>query len=222
MFRSRTAMTLVELLVVLAIIGVLVALVLPGVQAARAAARAAACKNNLRQTGLAVQQFCDMHDGEFPKFVDNAKDADRSWINTLAPHLESVDAIRICPEDPIGPERLQLKSTSYVLNDYVAARVKNGVRDRDKLQATSRTIIVFEGSDKRSTAFGNEHVHASKWFSPVNVKLGLVTWQIEQDIQPDRHLEAANYLYADAHVEVIPAAKVYEWIAAGVDFAKPE
>jgi prepilin-type processing-associated H-X9-DG protein len=215
-------MTLVELLVVIAIIGVLIALLLPAIQAARAAARATSCKNNLRQIGLAVQQFCDMHDGEFPEFVDDAEEAKRSWVNTLAPYMESVDAIRICPEDPIGAERLRLKSTSYVLNDYVAARVKHGVRDRDKLQATSRTMIVFEGSDERSTAFGNEHVHASKWFSPLNVKLGLVTWQIERDIQPDRHLETANYLYADGHVEVIPAAQVYAWIDAGVDFAKPE
>jgi prepilin-type N-terminal cleavage/methylation domain-containing protein len=221
MARSRSAMTLVELLVVIAIIGVLVALLLPAIQAARASARAAACKNNLRQIGLAVYQYCDMHDGEFPKF-SHVDDAETSWVYTLAPHLESVDAIRICPEDPIGSERLGVKSTSYVINDYVAARVKGGVRNRDKLLATSRTIIVFEGSDKRSTAFANEHVHASEWFSPLNRKLRLVKWQIERDIQPDRHLNAAHYLYADARVDVIPAAQIYEWIDAGFDFAKPE
>jgi prepilin-type N-terminal cleavage/methylation domain-containing protein len=63
--HRRSAFTILELLVVVAICGILLGLVLPAVQVARESARKASCQNNLRQLGIAFQSFHGSH-GRFP------------------------------------------------------------------------------------------------------------------------------------------------------------
>ena len=67
MSTPRRAFTLVELLVVLAIIAVLIATLLPAVKTARANARTMVCLSNTKQMTTAVLLYAGDHDGRYPQ-----------------------------------------------------------------------------------------------------------------------------------------------------------
>jgi prepilin-type N-terminal cleavage/methylation domain-containing protein/prepilin-type processing-associated H-X9-DG protein len=79
------AFTLIEMLVVIAIVSVLIALLLPAVQSAREAARRTSCENHLKQLGLAMHNFQGANNG-FPR-LRTARPA-HGWGLDLLPYLE--------------------------------------------------------------------------------------------------------------------------------------
>jgi prepilin-type N-terminal cleavage/methylation domain-containing protein len=78
--RRDRAFTLLELLTVIAIIGILTALLMPALQAAMARGKRVWCENNLRQTGLGFHLFMHDHGGKFPMEVPMSEGGAREFV----------------------------------------------------------------------------------------------------------------------------------------------
>ncbi|MCI0464385.1 MAG: DUF1559 domain-containing protein [Gemmataceae bacterium] len=104
----RGGLTLIEVLVVIAIVGVLIGLVIPAVQRVRDAAARTQCSNNLRQIGLALHQYHQAH-GSLPPGVSYRDGADphpfMSWNARLLPYLEQnalwEQSLQAYAQDPV-------------------------------------------------------------------------------------------------------------------------
>jgi prepilin-type processing-associated H-X9-DG protein len=81
-------MTLVEVLVTITIIGVLIALLLPAIQAAREAARRAQCSSHLRQVGIGLANYSNVHRDYLPALNSTRAGNPLSWRWTILPFLE--------------------------------------------------------------------------------------------------------------------------------------
>ena len=132
----RRGFTLIELLVVIAIIAVLIALLLPAVQAAREAARRAQCLNNLKQIGLAINNY-ESATGALPMSLSmngsgNNVTFDTGWSvqARILPYLEgyalfNAANLSVFKEDPPNSTVISLNVIAYLCPSEIKTQVSS-------------------------------------------------------------------------------------------------
>lgn len=170
---QRHGFTLVELLVVISIIGVLIGLLLPAIQAAREASRRTRCSNNLRQQGLALQNYHGTYQ-HFPAggLMHPTQQGMNgvSWRVLILPYLEQTALYAIGGPDTDGsakssapqsqmPELFNCPSTELVYDDLMVSNywgVSGVLREGETIGVDKRPCgraasngILFPGSHTR-------------------------------------------------------------------------
>ncbi len=111
--------TLVELLVVIGIIALIAAITLPIISYARESGRRTACQSNLRQIGIAMQQYVQDFDGAYPQemfaYKTQGVTTEVSWQGVLFPYTKSREIIR-CPSQGKAVPTVGIPADGYTLN----------------------------------------------------------------------------------------------------------
>jgi prepilin-type N-terminal cleavage/methylation domain-containing protein len=225
--RARRGFTLVETLVVIALIAGLVTLGIFGMRGALTASKQAASSSNLRNIGLALQLYADDNQGKYPE-TTHSVGLGNAWIYSLERYMGMFDETRICPADPHKKERLAAKGSSYILNSYIFVprtgpfgKVIGPQLNRPAvIPEPERTILVFICSDRTGVGPGNDHTHSNLWKS----------WNsVIADIAPDRfggdgkHRDKGRslYLHADGSVAAFAASEMKRKTESGINIAMP-
>ncbi|MHB1309946.1 MAG: type II secretion system protein [Limisphaerales bacterium] len=220
--RSFTAFTLIELLVVIAIIAILAGMLLPALSQAKTKATGIACMSNVRQLGLAYQQYAlDFNDTALgpnrsavaPAWAEgnviSVPEAIDDRFITNSPtwsYLTSKEVFR-CPADKAGLRsggKLVLRNRSYAMNAFMGQTETSWVNNhRTVFQTVTKLSSMSEPGPSSVYVLIDEHensINDSHFFPFDNLRsFNNNPWL---DAPSGRHGNAAGLNFADGHGEI--------------------
>jgi prepilin-type processing-associated H-X9-DG protein len=199
--KRSGAFTVIELLAVIAMVGLLGFLFLPVFEGARADARTAQCRENLQQIGKAVPLYAMDHDGKFP----GCQHEPPSWVGGLEAYCNKENFV--CAEGAEELADLGKPTTrrvrggrnewSYALNDFLTPH-PYGARNLDFSKIATvpspwETMLFGEAAGEYRRY---DHFHFAD-----EIENGFTPAAFSEQVEVEGHGSAANYLFVDGRVE---------------------
>ncbi|MDR1281899.1 MAG: prepilin-type N-terminal cleavage/methylation domain-containing protein [Opitutaceae bacterium] len=188
------AFTLIELLTVIAIIGILAGILIPTVSSVRKSARKAECISNLRQLyGVVILCTQDNRD-LLPIAFDNTTRQGWRWYMTEHGYLDKKTGITGCPEQRRAhPDTGDPLASTYSMNRNLCLSPPNPRKHYTDIATPSRTLLICDGR-KDSNGTWNETVAGESGNLPAAA-----------------HKDDVNLLYADGHVGATRQSAIPVW-----------
>lgn len=222
MDRRSHGFSLVELLVVVAGIGLLTGIAFPAIQGGLGKAKLTQDLSNLRQIGQGILLYAGENQGNLPP---TSCLGEPSWIGALRPYLgEKYDHVRVSGLDPNREARKSSGGTSYLLNDEVDMtfdRVGNPrpglLQNQNRMTDASRRLLLFPAS--RTKPAGEDHIHSGsmgRWHS----LLAEINPDSSGPVTRNRDGGSSAYLFADGHAEILTSKNLKARVDGGLNIAK--